>query len=382
MTKIGTPESIGESNKRLILDRLRIKGGMSRADLTRETKMSFPAVSSNIKYLLSKEYIREIGAGGNSVGKKSRLLTFNAARGHVLGIDIGRHEIRYMLADLLGATVATKTRATKPDEKGSKIIKSVIGVAKKLVKVSSVEAGRIFAVCVGIPGIIRNNQMFVAPYISEFSLKELRDSLESLSGANVIVENGVNLGAIGESRRGLGARYSDFVYVGYGVGLGAALILGRKLYKGANDAAGEMGFMTIAPGWLRERFSEIGALERRISRERIAEVLPDGDFMTEMGRLLHGRRNSRENKLLEDISLYFGMALVDVTALINPQAIIISGGIGRILGERFGAVWERILEKHLPFPPEVVFSNMNGREPLVGALQTALEHVYKAPITA
>ncbi|MCD8349764.1 MAG: ROK family transcriptional regulator [Planctomycetaceae bacterium] len=383
MTTIGTPESIGEANRKMILTHLRFKGDLSRADLTRETRMSFPAVSSNIKHLLEKGYIREVGAGDNTVGRKAKLLSFNARRGFVLGIVVGTTETRSILADLLGNSLATAVRATKAGTSGAGIVKSVVGMAKKLVEDSGIGGKNILVVCVGIPGIVRDNERaFVTPRVLDFSLSDLRAALERLFTTEVLVENDVNLGAIGEQWRGIGARYTDFVYVGYGVGLGAALILGGRLYKGVDGAAGELGFMTVDPRRLNRRFDEMGALESLISEKHLKSSLPGGDFMTEMVHVLRDRKNgnSRKNQVLEQVAQYFGMVLINICAVLNPQAIIVSGSIGRILGEHFGESWETMLSSHLPFPPEIVYSKIDGREQILGAVHTALEHVHNAPI--
>lgn len=383
MIKIGTPEGIGEANRKIILNHLRLKGDMSRADLTRETTLSFPAVSSNIRHLLEKGYIHETGAGDNSVGRKSKLLSFNAKRGLVIGIDIGRQEIRYMLADLLGSGIATMVRGNKPEDSGPRIIKDIVNSTKRLIRDNGVDAGNILAICVGIPGIIRGDRMFAAPYMSDFSLKKLREALEREFATDVTVENSVNLGAIGERWRGIGVRYSDFVYVGYGVGLGSALILGGRLYKGVNGAAGEIGFMTVDPRLLRTRFNEIGVLESLISKKRIAEALradQDAAAGTDFDALFRQSGGRRAARLIEEVSQFFGMALVNIAAMVNPQAIVVSGGVGRVMGERLASEWEEMLERLLPFPPDIVFSRMSGREPLLGAVYTALERVYNAPI--
>ncbi len=386
MITIGTPESIGEANRKMILNHLRFNGDMSRADLTRETRMSFPAVSSNIKHLLDKGYIREVGTGDNTVGRKAKVLSFNARRGFVIGIVIGTTEIRSMLADLLGNSLATSVRPTKPGNGGAAIVKSVAGMAKKLVEESGVGSKNILAVCVGIPGIVRDNERtFVTPRVLDFSLTDLRASLERLFSAEILVENDANVGAIGEQWRGVGARYSNFVYVCYSIGLGSALILDGKLYKGVNGAAGELGFMTVDPKRLNRRFGEIGSLENLILEKHHSSSLDKEDYMSEMVHALregkNGNSNSRKGQVLEQVAQYFGMVLINICAVVNPQAIIVSGSIGRLLGGHFGIAWETMLANHLPFPPEIVFSNIDGREQFLGAVYTALEHVYNAPIT-
>jgi len=99
---INSPEAIAEYNKKLILDALRFNGNMSRADISRYLNLSFPAVSSNAKGLLEAGYIEEVGVGDNTMGRKSTMLAFNAERGFIIGVDLGRFRVRMMLADLLG----------------------------------------------------------------------------------------------------------------------------------------------------------------------------------------------------------------------------------------------------------------------------------------
>ncbi|MCD8138462.1 MAG: ROK family transcriptional regulator [Planctomycetaceae bacterium] len=384
MITIGTPESIGEANKKLILNHLRFKGDMSRADLTREIRMSFPSVSSNIRYLLEKGYIKEIGEGDNSMGRKAKLLSFNARRGFVIGIVIGANDTRFMLADLLGNPLTTTVRQTKSGESGTRLVKALAAVTRKLVDDSGVGSKNILAICVGIPGIVRDNERtFVTPRVLEFPFTELRIALEQVFAAEILIENDVNMGAIGEMWRGVATRYSDLVYIGYSIGLGAAVVLNGELYKGFDGAAGEVGFMAVDPRRLNQRFAGMGSLESLISGKHISASLAGGDYASEMVHVLRGctGKNSREKRVLEEVAQYFGMVLINICALLNPQAIIVSGGIGRILGEHFAATWETMLTNHLPFTHEVVFSKLDGREQLLGAVYTALQHVYNAPIT-
>ena len=102
MKKGGKPEDLGEANRMLILNCLRLYGCMSKADLARRLGMSFPAISANVKILIEQGHVRESGEGDNSLGRKSMLLSFNEEMGFVIGVDIGRFWIRVMVADLMG----------------------------------------------------------------------------------------------------------------------------------------------------------------------------------------------------------------------------------------------------------------------------------------
>ena len=96
----GTPERIGEINRKLILDCVRKNGPISRADLHRTLNMSFPTISTNVKKLLQSGYLVEAGDGDNNLGRKSTLLQFNAERAYVVGVDVGRSQLRVILAEV------------------------------------------------------------------------------------------------------------------------------------------------------------------------------------------------------------------------------------------------------------------------------------------
>ncbi len=375
MSRIGTPETIGELNKKLILNHLRKEGNMSRADLSRKLGMSFPAVSSNVKSLLDAGYIREIGEGNNSLGRKSTMLAFNADRGYIVGVDVGRFRLRVMVADLLGNVIASAHDVSKPHGLSENIKRLVNEAVHK----SGKNPEQMLCICAGIPGIINQGKSYLAPFMESFSETELCDSLkQDYPAADVILENCVNLGALGEQWKGSGAGYRNIAYVSYGIGLGTAFIIDGKLYKGSNGAAGEIGFMLLDPINLRQEFDEVGALEDTLSSQKINKCLQNGDFKEELVMLIHKYEEGEmySKLVLDEIALNLGMALINICAVMNPEAIIMSGGIGANIGKLFQKRWEEMLKSHVPFAPKLIFSRMDNHETMMGAIATGISHVH------
>jgi len=202
---IGT---IAEHNKKLILDTLRFNGNMSRADLSRHLEMSFPAVSSNAKGLLDGNYIMEIGAGDNVLGRKSTLLSFNAERGYIIGVDLGRFRVRMMLADLLGnevlsAEIKNSTNDTINGD-GKKSIALIKDFATDILKKSGKTKDDILCIVIGMPGIIKDGASYLAPYTEKYFAQDMIDVLQDTFEADVILENCFNLVAVGEQWKGAG----------------------------------------------------------------------------------------------------------------------------------------------------------------------------------
>jgi len=379
--RIGSPETIAEYNKQLILDALRQNGSMSRADLSRHLNMSFPAVSSNAKGLLEANYIKEIGSGDNTIGRKATLLAFNAERGYVIGVDLGSFRIRMMLADLLGNEIAGTqiTNSANDDGDGTQSIRLIREQITDILKKSGKTKDDILCIVIGIPGVIKDGWSFLAPFTEKYLAQNMIETLQEAFEADVILENCVNLGAIGEQWRGAGVNYKDIIYIAYGVGLGSAHIVDGTLYKGANGAAGEIGFMLTDPMNIQEKYGEIGSLEEMISRNKISKYLNAGNFDEEIVKLIERYKDGGDmyaKLIVDEIALHFGMALVNMTAILNPEVIIIAGGLGANLGKLFIDKWKEILRNQVPFVPDILLSKLNHTETMQGAVMTGILHIH------
>jgi len=389
-SEIRTHEAVAEYNQQLILDSLRFDGNMSRADLSRHLSMSFPAVSSNVKKMLEANYIIEVGSGDNAIGRKPTVLAFNAQRGYIIGVDLGRFRIRIMLADLLGNEVSRTEAINSTDISGDG--RQIIGLIHNRINDILDKAGKakddILCIVIGIPGIMKDGRSFLAPFTEKFPEKDMVETLQDAFEADVLLENCVNLGVIGEQWKGAGINYKDVIYIAYGVGLGSAHIVDGKLYKGANGAAGEIGFMITNPEKLGNKYEEIGYLEESLSRSKINKYLDSDNFDEDLIKLIERYKNGDSTNakqivdIIDEIAQNFGMALVNMSALLNPEAIIIAGGLGANLGKLFIDRWKKILENHVPFVPDVLLSELNHTETMLGAVMTGIIHIHGYPFTA
>jgi len=379
---IKSPETIAEHNKKLILNALRFNGNMSRADLSRHLNMSFPAISSNAKGLLEANYILEVGAGDNTIGRKSTMLAFNAQRGYIIGVDLGRFRIRMMLADLLGKEVMSteiKNTASHIGD-GSESIKLIHDQVVDILKKSRKNKDDILCIVIGIPGVINEGKSYLAPFTENYHEKDMIETLQDAFEVDVILENCVNLGVIGEQWKGAGVNYKDITYIAYGVGLGSAHIVDGKLYTGARGAAGEIGFMVTDPINISNTYDEVGSLEETLSISKIEQYLKAGNFDEEIIKLIKNYKDGGDiyaRLMIDEIALNFVVMLVNIVAILNPEVIIIAGGLGYNMGKLFLDDWKKTLKKQVPFAPELVLSELHHTETMLGAVMTGIIHVHE-----
>ncbi|MCL2248809.1 MAG: ROK family transcriptional regulator [Oscillospiraceae bacterium] len=377
-----SPENIAQHNKRLILDALRKNGDMSRADLSRHLHMSFPAISSNAKGLLEADYILEVGAGDNSIGRKSTMLAFNSKRGFIIGVDWGRFHIRMMLADLLGNEIISTEAVNDSDSAnvGQERITLIHDRIAEILEKSGKTKDDILCIVIGIPGIIYDGVSSLAPFTEKFSGKEFIDVLQESFEADVILENCVNLGAIGEQWKGAGVNYKDITYIAYGVGIGSAHILNGNLYKGATGAAGEIGFMLTDPVNISNKYDDTGSLELMLSISKINHYLKSGSFNEDIIKLIQNYKDGEDlyaKLMIDEIALNFGIMLANVVSVLNPEIIIIAGGLGYNFGKLFIDHWQGVVKNHFPYAPKLVLSELNHTETMLGAVMTGINHVHE-----
>jgi len=344
--------------------------------------MSFPAISSNTKGLLNSNYILEVGVGDNVIGRKSTLLAFNAQRGFIIGVDLGRFRIRMMLADLLGNEIASTEiiNSANPSGDGKQSIKLIVDQVVTILEKAGKTKDDVLCIVIGIPGIIKDGRSYIAPFTEQYLEKDMIETLQDSFEADVILDNCVNLGVIGEKWRGVGADYEDILYIAYGVGLGAAHSVDGKPRKGANGAAGEIGFMITDPSNIDNKYDEIGSLEEALSRSKIYKYLDAGNFDEEIVKLISRYKDGGDmyaKLIIDEVVLNFGMALVNMTAILNPEVIIIAGGLGNNLGKLFIDHWKKILNNQVPFVPDVLLSNLNHIETMLGAVMTGIEYIHE-----
>jgi len=344
--------------------------------------MSFPAISSNAKGLLEANYILEVGAGDNIIGRKSTLLAFNAERGFIIGVDLGRFRIRMMLADLLGNEVISTeiiNSANSPGD-GKDSIALIHDQAVDILQKSGKSKDDILCIVIGIPGVIKDGMSYLAPFTQKYLVQDMIETLQDAFEADVILENCVNLGVIGEQWKGAGVNYNDITYVAYGIGLGSAHIVGGKLYSGTNGAAGEIGFMVTEPINIGNSYDEVGSLEEALSIRKIEQYLKSGNFDEEIVKLIQNYKDGGDiyaRLMIDEIALNFSIMLVNIVAILNPEVIIIAGGLGYNLGKLFLERWKQILENQVPFAPKLVLSELNHTETMLGAVMTGIIHVHK-----
>ncbi|NUO99336.1 MAG: ROK family transcriptional regulator [Nonomuraea sp.] len=374
---MASPRLLRALNERRLLDQLHERGPSSRADLAKITGLSKPTVSAALAGLEEDGLVHLVGEVSGRPGPVSSLYDMNAAAAHVAGVDIGRDWIRVAIADLRGA-FAGRTDGRNRARTSAELAQLVRELARLATAEAKIEWSSITCAVVGSPGVydpVRGGLDF-APNLP--GPPDLADRLRSALGLDLVIENDINLAAVGEHAHGEGRGKANFALVSIGTGVGMGIVVNGELYVGARGAAGEISYIpateeptgaeavvhgatetvTAAPGVVRA--ARAAGLELETAREVFAAAA-DGD--------------ERARSVVEAEGRRIGGLLVAVAAVLDPEVIVLSGGVGRNL-DLLGDSIERRVAELGPLRPRVVASALGDSGVLLGAVAHAKSRAW------
>lgn len=330
---MGRRDAVRELHRVHVLGVLRDHGSASRSDLIRATGLSRPTISTIVTDLLDTGAIREVGkySSGTSKGRPSKLLALTPPSGRALSVDIGHAHVRAIVADSSGHIVAERVvsfgRRAGTDQSLRQTRRLITEVA------DAVGTDGLIGATVGIPSPIdlRAGRPAAARYAGLDVLGTL--GIDRYTDQIRIV-NDADLGAAGEAAFGAGARFGTFVYVKISHGVGAGLVLGGRLFQG-QGYAGDIGHIRVVDEGEVCLCGNRGCLETVASSAALLKALQPAHEaplgFADLVRLADaGDRGTQA--LLGDAGRTVGRALAAAVTTLNPEAIVVGGGLGSLGG--------------------------------------------------
>ena len=371
-------------NEQLVLDYVHAHGTTTRPEIAASLGLSAATVSRAIRRLVGRGLVRE-EPGQSTGGRPRSAISFNALSGCVIGIDLGGTKCHAILADLAGDLLVEEVRPT--DSEGSPF-ETLVGSISRLTRRKERAGAPLTAVAVGVPAIVNpdtgvaiggpNVHWHGFPLVSE-----LRDRL----AVPFVVDNDVNLAALGHAWKGDARGFSDFVVLSLGTGIGAAVVVDGRLLRGRNSGAGEVGYMVLDRRQLGQpRPDDLGSFETLASGvgvATLARVALDADQRPSSLRDLGHEPTSPDVfaaadagmdacELLDQIVEHVAMAVINMGSVVDSDVIVLDGSVGLALGDRVSDI-EELAGQHLPSHPRVAISSLAGEATAIGAVAAALD---------
>jgi IclR helix-turn-helix domain./ROK family. len=328
---------VKQLNKSIVLNVIRKKHNISRAEISNITGLNKSTVSSLVDELITEGFVVEKGPGISKGGRKPILLNINNNVGHIIGIDLGVNYILIILTDLSANIIWQRRIKLKANETEKEIIDKLITLIQEAISASTKTLKGILGIGIGVPGIVdfKNGIVLMAPNLRWEDIK-LKAIIEERFGITTYIDNEANAGAIGEKWFGAGSKVTNLVYVSAGIGIGTGIIINDELYRGSNGFAGEMGHMTVNFNDHDCRCGNIGCWENYASEKALFSYLKDIASENKAVQykdiedlsVFDVMENVRKNdqiavRALREVSKNLGIGVVNVVNTFNPDLVII-----------------------------------------------------------
>ena len=379
---------------------LRKSGQTSRAEITNVTGWSRAKASQEVNALIERGYLVDVGEGISKGGRKPRLLRFNSRLGYIIGVDIGATSLEIALADINGSILERVEEPADVRQPPEELLGRCSVLILELALARGIHPEQILGIGVGVPGPVdfARGVLVAPPLMPGWENYPIRDFFkETFSSAFVVVDNDVNIMALGEQRSGDAANLDHFLVIKIGTGIGCGIMASRKIHRGGNGCAGDIGHICVDKQGPICRCGNRGCLEAMAAGPAIAEkamqAARDGKsellckMMENNGGVLTPEDVSvacREgDEAALDIIRASGQMIGDVLAglvnFFNPSHIFIGGGIANFGNHLLIAIKRAVLRRSLPLATTnlaINFSRIGSDAGVVGAIMLALEYLF------
>jgi len=282
------------------------------------------------------------------------------------------------IADIAGKTIGRRDERARVTSQRT-LIGQIGAIAHRLVADAGLTWSQVTHTAIGSPGVFDPDRGYVAmaPNLPGWGRHGLVEAVREQLGAGVTFENDVNLAAIAERDHGLGRNVRDFVLVSIGTGVGLGLVIDGRLRRGAHGAAGEIAYLPLGTGdpkdpanRRRGSFEEAAAAAGIVREARRLGMREPVTVETIFSAARRTNRTAR--RVLEIEAQRLALAIAAVTPVVDPQLVILGGGIGRNADLLLESI-DSELQELLPFRPKLAISALGDDAVLQGAIAIALE---------
>lgn len=289
----------------------------------------------------------------------------------VVAADIGGTNIRVARVSKTGK-ISHRFEAATPTEGGASVVEALVALLDRVPR----EGAR--ALGIDVPGLAYSNGDVWAPNIKGWKRMPLGRKLRERLGLRVVVESDRNAFVVGEAWKGAARNCRDVIFLAVGTGIGAGILVDGRLVRGSGELAGCVGWMAVrdkfAPqyarrGCLESHAAGIGIATEASKRFRRKTSAREVALLAEGG-------NKRAQKLLRDAGSYLGVGLANLISTLNPEVIVLGGGVAEAGEFMLIAARETMMRWAQPIAvrqTRLLCSRLGGAASLLGVAKLAFD---------
>ncbi|MBF8184677.1 ROK family transcriptional regulator [Nonomuraea sp. K274] len=359
----------------------------TRGELAELTGLSRSTVSQRLDGLIEHRWVVAGEDSVSSGGRPATVFAFNGGARLVLAADLGATRARLAVIDLGMSVLAERTAELSIDQGPEQTLGWVAGAFQDLLSAAGRDLSQVCGVGIGLPGPVEHASGRPAnpPIMPGWDGFAVPDWLGARLGAPVLVDNDVNVMALGEHWAAR-PEVDHLIFIKMGTGIGCGIISGRRLHRGAQGAAGDVGHVRVPASEAPCRCGNVGCLEAVAGGGSMAAALRASGIEAEGSRdvvALMRAGDLRATRLVRQAGREVGTVMASIVNFFNPSVIVIGGDVAEAGEQVLAGVRETIYSRSLPLATQhlgIRVSQLGDRAGVMGAAVMVVEHVL-APDT-
>ncbi len=366
-----------------LFDLLRDGRPWTRAQLAEATGLARSTITARIDTLMRLGLVAPFGGARSTGGRPPALFALNPTAKLVVGVDVGATHASAALTDLNGSILGEVDARIAVADGPEAVLSWVVQSVRELLEASDRPPEDLSAIGIGLPGPVEHStgRPINPPIMPGWDRYDVPGHLQQSYQVPVLVDNDVNIMALGERRRHL-RDVDDLVLIKVATGIGAGIVSGGILQRGAQGTAGDLGHVRV-PGSedVPCRCGNTGCLEAVAAGPALAaavraqgEDAQTGSDVVELVRAGSQVAMAVVRQAGRDI----GEIVATMVNLINPSVVVIGGQVAGAGEHLLAGIRESVYQRSLPLATEhlrIVTSRAGGEAAVLGASALAIEHV-------
>lgn len=347
----------------------------TKAELAALTGLARSTVALRVDALLAADLLRPAGEAASTGGRPPARVAFNPRAGLVLAVDLGATHATVAVADLAGVILDSRTRTIDIADGPEKLLDTILADGAKLLDAPTATGLPLLGIGIGVPGPVEHStgRPTNPPIMPGWDRFDVPGYVQQTFDVPVLVDNDVNILALGEQATSW-PQVDDLIFVKVSTGIGAGIIAGGQLQRGAQGSAGDMGHVQVpaGAGSTREPGDERD-LEALASGSALAVALRgDGHEAQSASDVVDLVRagNPAAIEATRQAGRDVGEVLATVVNLLNPSIIVLGGSIARAGEHLLAGVREIVYRRSIPLATQhlaIVQSQAGDRAAVLGA---------------
>ncbi len=384
--RTGRRELIRDLNRALVLNLVRERRSISRADIARITGLSPSTVTSITASLLADALLVEAGPDASqrdrsgSVGRPATLLRVDPAARHVVGVKLAPESLTATVTDLDAEPLAMVTLPHGTDATLDEASSLIATALEQLLREAGLQDEEPLGIGIGMPGGIDPASGDVARSpLPEWIGPGLAATLERRLGVPVLIDNDVNTLTVAEHLYGAGRGLDHLLVISIGRGIGMGAVIDGEVARGSRGALGEIGHIEAVHGGRQCWCGKRGCLEAEAAEPAIVH-----DILAAIGRVVPpqemaaaAEEDARVATILTTAGRLVGRSVGMAITMLDPQRVVVSGEGVRLGHFYLDGLRDGVLDSLLPeAEPDLVFEPWGDEAWARGAASLALRELF------